>query len=110
MLKTSNNAVLHKEVSFEGYKSEITFNSFWQNQKNYYPVLFQWVNLQTAITPVVYKIVIILVLYYGFRVGQLNCASQIWLRLTPVAMVIKICDFEHKTGYNLACAGDMSRC
>jgi len=39
-----------------------------------------------------------------FRVGQLNYASQLWLRQTLVAMVTKICDFKHKIGYNLACA------
>ena len=32
-----------------------------------------------------------------FRVGQ------IWLKPTLVAMVTKICDFQHKIGYNLAC-------
>ena len=40
-----------------------------------------------------------------FGVGQLTYASQIWLRQTLVAMVTKICDFKHKIGYNLACAG-----
>ena len=39
-----------------------------------------------------------------FGVGQLNYASQIWLRQTLVAMVTKICDFQHKIGYNLPCA------
>ena len=38
-------------------------------------------------------------------VGQLNYASQICLRQTLVAMVTKICDFKHKIGYNLPCAG-----
>jgi len=28
-----------------------------------------------------------------------------WLKQTLVAMVTKICDFLHKIGYNLACAG-----
>jgi len=28
-----------------------------------------------------------------FGVGQLNYASQIWLKQTLVAMVMKICDF-----------------
>jgi len=41
-----------------------------------------------------------------FGVGQLNYASQIRLRQTPVAMVKKICDFQHKIYYNLACVGD----
>ena len=41
-----------------------------------------------------------------FGVGQFNYASHIWLRQTPVAMATKICDFEHKIGYNSACAGD----
>ena len=40
-----------------------------------------------------------------FGVGQLNYTSQIWLRETLVAMVTKICDFKHKIGYNLTCAG-----
>ena len=40
-----------------------------------------------------------------FGVGQLNYTSQIWLRQTLVAMVTKICDFKHKIGYNLPCAG-----
>jgi len=44
-----------------------------------------------------------------FRVSQLNYASHIWLGQTLVAMATKICDFQHKIGYNLACAGDMSR-
>jgi len=41
-----------------------------------------------------------------FGVGQLNYASQIRLRQTPVAMVTKICDFQHKIYYNLAYVGD----
>ena len=44
-----------------------------------------------------------------FRVGQLNCASQIWLKLTLVAMVTKICNFQHKISYNLACEGDTAQ-
>ena len=40
-----------------------------------------------------------------FGVGQLNYLSQIWLRLTLVAMVTKICDFQYKIGDNLPCAG-----
>ena len=40
-----------------------------------------------------------------FGVGQLNYASQIWLRQTLVAMVTKICDFQHNIGYNLPYAG-----
>ena len=40
-----------------------------------------------------------------FGVGQLNYASQIWLRQTLVAMVTKVCDFYQKIGYNLPCAG-----
>ena len=39
-----------------------------------------------------------------FEVGQLNYASQIWLRQTLVATVTKICDFQHKIGYKLPCA------
>ena len=30
------------------------------------------------------------------------------LRPTPVAMVTKICDFQHKIGHNSACIGDMT--
>jgi len=41
-----------------------------------------------------------------FRVGQLNYASQIWLRQTLVAMVTKICDFQQKIYNNLACVRD----
>jgi len=41
----------------------------------------------------------------AFWIGQLNYAYQIWLKQTLVAMVTKICDFEHKIGYNLPCAG-----
>ena len=41
-----------------------------------------------------------------FVVGQFNYASHIWLRHTLVAMATKICDFQHKIGYNSACAGD----
>ena len=44
-----------------------------------------------------------------FGVGQLNCASQIWLRQTPVAVVTKICDFQYKIYYNLACVGDTAQ-
>ena len=40
-----------------------------------------------------------------FGIGQLNFAGHIWLKHTLVAMVTKICDFKHKIGYNLACAG-----
>ena len=41
-----------------------------------------------------------------FGVGQFNYASHIWLRQILVAMATKICDFQHKIGYNSACAGD----
>jgi len=41
-----------------------------------------------------------------FGVGGFNYASHIWLRQTPVAMATKIWDFQHKIGYNSACAGD----
>ena len=43
-----------------------------------------------------------------FGVGQVNYASHIWLEhtLTLVAMATKICDFQHKIGYNSACAED----
>ena len=41
-----------------------------------------------------------------FGVGHFNYASRIWLRQTPVAMATKIWDFQHKIGYNSACAGD----
>jgi len=44
-----------------------------------------------------------------FGVGQLNYASQIWLRQTPVAMVTKICDFQHKIYYNLVFVGDTAQ-
>ena len=30
------------------------------------------------------------------------------LRPTPVAMVTKICDFQHKIGHNSACMKDMA--
>ena len=40
------------------------------------------------------------------EVGQFNHASHISLGHTPVAMATKICDFQHKTDYNSACAGD----
>ena len=40
-----------------------------------------------------------------FGVGQFNYASHIWLGHTLVAMATKICDFQHKIGYNSACAG-----
>ena len=39
-----------------------------------------------------------------FVVGQFNYASHIWLRQTLVAMATKIWDFQHKIGYNSACA------
>jgi len=41
-----------------------------------------------------------------FGVGQFNYASHIWLVYILVAMATKICDFQHKIGYNSACAGD----
>jgi len=41
-----------------------------------------------------------------FWVGQFNYAIHIWLGHTLVAMATKICDFQHKIGYNSACAGD----
>jgi len=41
-----------------------------------------------------------------FGVGQFNYASYIWLGQTLVAMATKICDFQHKMGYNSARAGD----
>jgi len=46
-----------------------------------------------------------------FGVGKFNDASHIWLGHTLVAMATKICDFQHKIGYNLhvACAADTSR-
>jgi len=40
-------------------------------------------------------------------VGQFNYASHIWLGQTLVVMATKMCDFQHKIGNNLACAGDM---
>jgi len=42
-----------------------------------------------------------------FGVGQFKYGSQIWLGQILVAMATKICDFQHKIGYNSACAGDM---
>ena len=41
-----------------------------------------------------------------FWVGQFNYASHIWLGHTLVVMATKICDFQHKNGYNSAYAGD----
>jgi len=41
-----------------------------------------------------------------FGVGKFNYASHIWLGHTLVAMATKICYFQHKIGYNSACAGD----
>ena len=38
-----------------------------------------------------------------FGVGQFNYVSHIWHGQTLVAMATKICDFQHKIGYNLAC-------
>ena len=42
------------------------------------------------------------------RVGQSKGVTQTLLRPTPVAMVTKICDFEHKIGHNSACIRDMT--
>ena len=36
-------------------------------------------------------------------VGQFNYASHIWLGHTLVSMATKICDFQHKIGYDSAC-------
>jgi len=38
-----------------------------------------------------------------YRVGRFNCASEICVRLTPVAMVTKIWKFSYKIHYNSAC-------
>ena len=43
-----------------------------------------------------------------FGVGEFNYASHIWLGHTRIAMATKICDFQHKIGYNLACAAATS--
>ena len=47
--------------------------------------------------------------FYGrvLRVGRFKGVSQILLTPTPVAMVTKICDFQHKNGHNSACIRDM---
>jgi len=44
-----------------------------------------------------------------FGVCQFNYASHIWLGQTLVAMTTKICDFQHKIGYNLSCTADTPR-
>ena len=43
-----------------------------------------------------------------FGVGQFEYASHTHILLghTLVALATKICDFQQKIGYNLACAGD----
>jgi len=41
-----------------------------------------------------------------FWVGQFNYESNILFGHTLVAMATKICDFQHKIGYNSTCAGD----
>jgi len=41
-----------------------------------------------------------------FGVVEFNYASHIWLGHTLVAMATKICDFQHKSDYNSARAGD----
>ena len=51
-----------------------------------------------------------MVLWYGFHGRQFNYASHIWLGHALVAMATKICDFQHKVGYNSACAGDTRSC
>jgi len=45
-----------------------------------------------------------MVCLFGF--GQFNYVSHIWLEHTYVAMATKICDFQHKIGYNSVYAGD----
>jgi len=45
----------------------------------------------------------------AFGVGQFNYASDIWLGHTLVAIATRICDFQHKIGYNSACAGHMPK-
>jgi len=51
-----------------------------------------------------------LVLWYGFRGRQIKLhQSHLAIRQTLVAMVTKICDFQHKIGYNLACTGDTAQ-
>ena len=42
------------------------------------------------------------------RVGQSKGVTQTFLTPTPVAMVTKICDFQHKIGHNSACIRDRS--
>jgi len=39
-------------------------------------------------------------------IGQFKGVSQTLLRLIPVAMVTKICEFQHKISYNSACVRD----
>jgi len=41
-----------------------------------------------------------------FGVGQIYYASDIWLGHILVVIAMKICDFQHKIGYNSACTGD----
>jgi len=44
-----------------------------------------------------------------FRVGEFNCADKICITPTPVAMVTKICDFQHKIYCNLVFLGDTAQ-
>ena len=41
-----------------------------------------------------------------FGVVQFNYASHIWLGQILIAMATKICDFQHKIGYNSDCVAD----
>ena len=43
------------------------------------------------------------------RVGQFKGVTQTLLRPTPVAMVTKNCEFQHKIGYNSACVRDITQ-
>ena len=43
------------------------------------------------------------------RVGQFKGVTQTLFRPTPVAMVTKICDIQHKISHNLACIRDYDR-
>jgi len=44
---------------------------------------------------------------FGKKIGGVLVPPQ--PTQTVVAMVTKICDFQHKVGYNLACAGDTAQ-
>ena len=79
------------QSSFLCYSCRISGNS-----RNFLEILvFTWIWTWTSGTWAIWIATGDQTLYQlSYSASQLNYASQIWLRLTPVAIVTKICDFQ----------------